>query len=289
MDLKTIARGDFSRVLDARRMVVRDDVEWRALWAAHAGPDRQAPIVDFGSRMIAAAFRGQLPSAGGSTAIIGATTDGRVLTIRVADQSPPAERPAAQVLVSPFHIVSLPRFDGEVRFDDHAAPADSPAPVAPVASAASVADDDDTRPTAHTAATRQRPRTPAAPTTRLPGRGASTTGLAETTAGTLAYLAGPFSGALLLVVERTNRDVRFHAWQAFLGLGSLGLLAIVCLGLAFAMLIVSPRIFSAMRWAAAVMAAAWVVVWAICLIQAYKGRRWPIPLIGARAARLAER
>jgi uncharacterized membrane protein len=223
--------------------------------------------------MIAAAFRGQLPSAGASTAIIGATPEGHVLTIRVTDQSPPVGRSAAQVLVSPFHIVSLPRFDGEVRFDDHAGP--SP--------------EDDPRPTAYTEATRLRPRTPAARTTRLRSRDSSTTGLDDQTAGTLAYLAGPFSGALLLVVERTNRDVRFHAWQAFLGLGSLGLLAIIWLGLAFAMLIVSPRIFSAMRWAAAVTAAAWVVVWALCLIQAYKGRRWAMPFVGARAARLAER
>jgi len=127
-----------------------------------------------------------------------------------------------------------------------------------------------------------------APAAAAPGASvASSTGLTPETAGALAYLAGPFSGALLLIVERTSRSVRFHAWQALIGLGIIGLIAVVSLGLAFLMLIVSPRVFSAMRWTAAIAAAVWVALWAICLIQAYKGRRWKMPLVGTRAERLA--
>ena len=115
----------------------------------------------------------------------------------------------------------------------------------------------------------------------------SSTGLSVETASVLAYLAGPFSGALLLLVERSNRDVRFHAWQALIGLGTLGLAAIGCLGLAFLMLIVSPRIFSVMLWMAALAALAFVGLWAVCVVYAYQGRRWKIPLVGERAERLA--
>ncbi len=114
----------------------------------------------------------------------------------------------------------------------------------------------------------------------------SSTGLTAGTAGALAYLAGPFSGALLLLVERSNRDVRFHAWQALIGLGTLGLVAVVCLGLGFLMLIVSPRIFSVLLWMATIAAAGFVALWAVCLVHAYKGRRWKMPLAGEWAERL---
>ena len=50
----------------------------------------------------------------------------------------------------------------------------------------------------------------------------------------MAYLAGPFSGAIILMAERSNRYVRFHAWQAIIGLGGLTVAALTFLFLAFA-------------------------------------------------------
>ena len=88
----------------------------------------------------------------------------------------------------------------------------------------------------------------------------------------LAYLAGPFSGALLLATEPTSRFVRFHAWQAVVGLGLLGAAALFCLGFAFVLLLVSPTAFWVMLWLAAATGAAWIGVWALCLLNAYKGR-----------------
>ena len=61
------------------------------------------------------------------------------------------------------------------------------------------------------------------PITSMPvsGRsGSSFTGLTPHVAASLAYLAGPFSGALLLATETESRFVRFHAWQAVVGLGA---------------------------------------------------------------------
>jgi uncharacterized membrane protein len=95
------------------------------------------------------------------------------------------------------------------------------------------------------------------------------------------------SGGLLLILERTSRYVRFHAWQAFIGLGVLFLGALFCLGLGFVLLLVSPRGFSVMRWTAGFAAIAWVVLWAICLVQAFKGREWRMPVVGGYAERLA--
>jgi uncharacterized membrane protein len=55
-----------------------------------------------------------------------------------------------------------------------------------------------------------------------PGSEESSTGLDAHVAATLAYLAGPFSGVLILLAERTNSYVRFHAWQSVIGLGGSG-------------------------------------------------------------------
>jgi uncharacterized membrane protein len=261
-DIQTIARGDASRILHPRRVVARSEEEWRDLWESHAGESAVAPPVDFNARMVAAVLQGQRSTAGFETTIVDARLDGGVLAVAVDEHPPASGRAVAHVLVSPFHIVSLARFDGEVRFDDvyqhanqvtHAGTAGTPSPAT------------------------------------MPPTLSSSTGLAPETAGALAYLAGPFSGALLLILERTSKYVRFHAWQALIGLGGLGLGAFLCLGLAFAMLIVSPRGFAVLRWLAGVGAVAWVIFWAIGLAQALKGRWWKMPVAGDYADRLAGR
>ena len=103
----------------------------------------------------------------------------------------------------------------------------------------------------------------------------------------MAYLAGPFSGALLLASEPENRFVRFHAWQSVLGLGVLGVAAVAFLLLAFALLIVSPLAFWTMLWLSAITGVAWIAAWGICVVQAYKGRVWKLPLAGGYAERKA--
>jgi uncharacterized membrane protein len=120
-------------------------------------------------------------------------------------------------------------------------------------------------------------------------RAASTTGLEPQFAAAMAYLAGPFSGLIILMAERTNRFVRFHAWQAILGLGSLALAALLFLFLAFAGLFVSPSAFTFFAWLAAATALAWLGVWGLCLVKAFGGAAFKLPLAGDRAERFALR
>ena len=123
----------------------------------------------------------------------------------------------------------------------------------------------------------------------LDARAASSTGLEPGMAGALAYLAGPFSGILILLAERTNRFVRFHAWQAIVGLGGLGLLAALLLLSAFLGLFVSPAMFTTLYVLAGVAAVAWLALWAFCLVKAFNGSALRLPLIGNYAARKAVR
>lgn len=118
-------------------------------------------------------------------------------------------------------------------------------------------------------------------------RSASSTGLDPRTASALAYLAGPFSGALILWIERVDDDVRFHAWQSIIGLGGLGLAVLASYVLAFAALFVSAAAVSVMIGVATVIWIVLVIVWAICLWKALSGSRWKLPLAGDTADRLA--
>ncbi|HTM27185.1 MAG TPA: hypothetical protein VL225_18430 [Vicinamibacterales bacterium] len=117
----------------------------------------------------------------------------------------------------------------------------------------------------------------------------SSTGLTPRTASGLAYLAGPFSGTLILLAESTNADVRFHAWQSILGLGGLGLAVVVAYLLAFAALFVSATVMSLLLFVAGAIWIVLIIVWAICLWKAFAGDRWKLPLAGDYAERALQR
>jgi uncharacterized membrane protein len=243
--VETIAQGDSSGVIESRRFLVRDAKAFAAIWAAHAGPESPAPEIDFASRMVAAVFAGERPHPGYSINITGTRRQGPVLVVTIEERSPDPNLITPQIIVHPFHIVTFARDDGEVRFSGSGDPEHS------------VQAD----------------------------TGASSTGLTPRVAGAMAYLAGPFSGALVLATEQTNRFVRFHAWQAVLGLGVLGTAAAFFLFFAFALLIVSPTAFFVMLWLAAVTGVAWVILWAVCLWQAYNGHMFKLPVAGDYAER----
>jgi uncharacterized membrane protein len=105
------------------------------------------------------------------------------------------------------------------------------------------------------------------------------------TAAALAYLAGPFSGALILAAESANDDVRFHAWQSIVGLGGLGLAVITSYVLALLAVFVSATVVSLMLGVAKVIWIVLAMVWLICLWKAWSGGRWKLPLAGDYAER----
>jgi uncharacterized membrane protein len=303
--LTTIAQGDASHVTEQRRAIARTDPEWRALWAIHAGPEADPPAIDLAAVTVAAAFAGEKPAAGYSITIAAAepsaagrpARSGVHLTVR--ESGPAAGGVTAQILTSPFHIVAVPKgadvvWEPEPR--DHRSPASDLRPPAsdlrpPASDLRPPASDlrppaSDLRPPAsglRPPATDLRPPTSdlRPPTSDL----RSSTGLEPRTASALAYLAGPFSGALILAAESTNREVRFHAWQSIVGLGGLGLAVIVSYILAFVALFVSATAMSLMLSVAKVIWIVLAIVWALCLWKAWSGERWKLPLAGDYAER----
>jgi len=115
----------------------------------------------------------------------------------------------------------------------------------------------------------------------------SSTGLAAPTASALAYLAGPFSAALILLAEDQNDDVRFHAWQSLIGLGGLTLAVLASYALGIAAFFISATAVSVMFTVATVIWIVLLIVWAICVWKAAMGARWHLPLAGDFAERFA--
>jgi uncharacterized membrane protein len=278
----TIAKGEDSRLVEPRRFVIRDAQSFAAIWAAHAGPDAPPPAIDFDTRMVAAVFAGERPTPGFAVTITGTRRDPDALVVVVDETQPDPSLMMAQVMSSPYHVASLPRDDGDIRFNTPDPTGQGTIVFKPQKRQLPGLKKMDSA--SATAAPVGTPRTnaPLADRSSL-----SATGLKPETAATMAYLAGPFSGALLLASEPHNRFVRFHAWQSVLGLGVLGIAAITFLLLAFALLIVSPLAFWTMLWLAAITGLAWIAAWGICVVQAYKGRVWKLPLAGGYAERKA--
>jgi uncharacterized membrane protein len=258
----TIGRGAASRVAEPRRVIARTEEEWRSLWAAHAGPAADAPVVDMTAVTIAAAFAGQKPSAGHSVEIVAAEDAGPGVTLTVEERGPGPDMVAAAIITSPFHIVAVPRAAGEVSWGE------ARGAMREARNSSSGEQD--------------------LPASRLPPPASiSSTGLEPRTASALAYLAGPFSGALILLAESTNQDVRFHAWQSIVGLGGLGIAVAASYLLAFVALFVSATAVSLMIGVASVLWIVLAIVWAICLWKAWSGERWKLPLAGDYAERYA--
>ena len=273
--LTTIAQGDASRVPEPRRIVARTDDEWRALWAIHAGPDADAPAVDMVRVIVAAAFAGEKPSAGYALTIARADTIAGGVDLVVLERQPGAGAAFAQIITSPFHIVAVPKGGGEVTWleDRGSRTEDRGLRSSTLDPRSSILDP----PASHVARG-----------TSHVARGSST-GLDPKTASALAYLAGPFSGALMLLAESTSDVVRFHAWQSIVGLGGLGLAVVASYVLAFAAIFVSATAVSLMVGVATVIWIVLAIVWGICLWKALSGKRWKLPLAGDFAERLATR
>jgi uncharacterized membrane protein len=264
--LTTIARGNASRLIESRRVVVRTPDEWQVLWALHAGPDTAPPAIDFDSTIVAAAFAGERPTAGQGIEIIGAIGEPDGVRLIVEERAPGSGMVAAQILTSPFHIVSFPRTEKNVWWSSPERAAESEGTISE---------------------SRTPDLGPRTSNLGLRSSDGTASGLTPTAASVLAYLAGPFSGALMLLSEPSNPDVRFHAWQSIIALGGLGLAVIASYLLAFVALFVSATGVSLLVRVSTAIWLVLLVVWAICLWRAVSGERWKLPLAGEYAERMA--
>jgi hypothetical protein len=115
--MTTIAKGPHSAIETPRQAVVRSEAEWKTLWQAHTG-GQPAPAVDFTRDMVVGVFMGTRPTGGFSVEIVGTRQDQGSLVVEYRETRPGRGAITAQVLTAPFHLVTIPRFAGDVTFQE---------------------------------------------------------------------------------------------------------------------------------------------------------------------------
>ncbi len=94
------------------------------------------------------------------------------------------------------------------------------------------------------------------------------TGLKKETSGALAYVLGPITGVVFLILEKDNPFVRFHALQSivvFVGLFALQW----ALGLTVFLLPIVPLI-----------GLVGFILWLVLIYKAWQGEQWGVPFFG---------
>jgi len=111
----SVAKGDMSGVETMRQVTVRTPAEWQKLWKEHS-PDEKLPVVDFDSKMVVGIFLGSKPSTGYEVEILNVRPEGSDLVVEYAQKQPGRGLMAAQILTEPFHLVTVAKHPGPVRF-----------------------------------------------------------------------------------------------------------------------------------------------------------------------------
>ncbi len=104
--------------------------------------------------------------------------------------------------------------------------------------------------------------------------GSSTTGLPSNIGGLLAYLFGFIGGVALLLIERQDRNVRFHAMQS-----TLTFLIALVLSLILASVPFLGRLLNMLA------SLATAGLWLFLMIKAFNGERYKLPYVGEIAER----
>jgi uncharacterized membrane protein len=106
---------------------------------------------------------------------------------------------------------------------------------------------------------------------------AAGTGLTPNLAGALAYLLGPITGILFLVLEKTNAFVRFHAMQSTV----LGVAWIVFwIGLSIVTSVVPVLGWIVGFIVSIVLGIGGFILWLLLMWKAYQGQEWELPIVG---------
>lgn len=122
--------------------------------------------------------------------------------------------------------------------------------------------------------------------------GTQGTGLAPNIASLLCYLVGapycvPITGIIFLLIEKDDLDVKFHAWQS-VSLGVAYLIAIAVLQILATILgLIASVLGIIVGFLVPIIILAAFILWIVCMIKAYQGERWRIPVIGDFAAQRA--
>lgn len=110
------------------------------------------------------------------------------------------------------------------------------------------------------------------------------TGLAENVAGLLSYLAGWITGLIFFLIDK-RPFVRFHAAQSMILFGGLMVLYWV---LTFMVPFLGLGALAVWGMVSILLWLLMVVLWIVCMIKAYQGQRFRVPLVADIADSIAK-
>ena len=131
-----------------------------------------------------------------------------------------------------------------------------------------------------------------------PGQiGKSSTGLDENIAALLAYVFGWVSGLVFFLMEKDSKLVRFHAMQSILFCVVVAVLGIALWVVTFLFLLVGAMLPDIMGSLLAllgtfiwlVFSVALLIAWILCLVRAYQGQFFKLPVIGNMAEKIVNK
>ena len=111
------------------------------------------------------------------------------------------------------------------------------------------------------------------------------TGLEVNIASLLCYICAPITGIIFLIIEKEQKQVRFHAWQSTLfGVSSILLFLIVFPFLKLLFGFIAGFLVLLVSFIQTLSAIGVFVLWLFSLVKSYQGEEWRIPIIGDMAA-----
>ena len=116
----------------------------------------------------------------------------------------------------------------------------------------------------------------------------SSTGLDENIAALLSYIFGWVSGLIFFLIEKDSRLVRFHAMQSILFNVLIIVLVFVFWILTFILVLIGAAIgdvigtifslLATLLWL--VFSVGILIAWILCLVKAFQGQYFKLPIIG---------
>jgi uncharacterized membrane protein len=125
----------------------------------------------------------------------------------------------------------------------------------------------------------------------------SSTGLDENVASLLAYVFGLVSGLIFFLIEKDSRLVRFHGMQSTLlaGVFWVGEIALWILSTIIVIIISQiSGLLGTLVWAllsllAFVLGIGALIGWVMCMIKAYQGQYFKLPVLGNFAEKFSQK
>jgi len=127
--------------------------------------------------------------------------------------------------------------------------------------------------------------------------GKSSTGLDENIAALLSYVFGWISGLVFFLIEKDSKLVRFHAMQSILFCVLVAVLGIALWVVTFLFFLVGAMLPDIMGSLLALLgtliwlifSVALLIAWILCLVRAYQGQFFKLPVIGNMAEKIVNK